>query len=437
MHLIQVNERNMVKRSVAIVEVLNRVPLMMLMVILVQWPSLCGLAQGETREKAADREYGVTVGQCSFGIGYPWSISVSWEVDVFCREARAASVPSDYHLQLSTLAPTEWGPPTIELTDEQGRPLGLNGADVILEPSDVVAIKAGEAFPAPEGKTWFGFQSTGLIPSSFEPQEVFFHISATWEDLSPGSNASGAIWLSDDADDLHGDTVTDALLETAPADPPTRLAFPWVSNSNEFESNIVVTNTGTQDANVLFRAQRADGSVEQTHPLILHAGNTLDYKAATLFPNLGLGPGYCVELSSDRAHISGRWVTNDRVNFSPSQGVAVTLNQSCERAGNLLVFDYLPGNSDFNSVPVVTNISTEVTAVEVAFYDGAGTFLGAEINPALAPMQPWIVRVLTQNDGNQYAVASSMGEPITGVAFVFNEEGQTAIGNATAISGNE
>lgn len=221
------------------------------------------------------------------------------------------------------------------------------------------------------------------------------------------------------------------------------LLYSWISNNtNQFESILVANNFGDSQATVTLTARRNNGET-QTVQRVIPSDGFLEENASTLFPTLGSGPGYTVELSADTSKIAGGWVTNNLTaesGASPSQGVAVDLsNPSGQRIGDAVLFGFLPLTNDFVSAPVVVNAGDAATDVTLTFYDTAGTMVAQDTTTlaAAAPLLPFAAiagNLVPAGSGDVYMVArSSDGTPLTGVVFVFNSEGETAIGNVTRV----
>jgi len=226
------------------------------------------------------------------------------------------------------------------------------------------------------------------------------------------------------------------------------LYYPWVSNSaGLFESILVVNNLGPDATTLTLSARRGDGTASSTIERTIPGMGFLREPAAQLFPDLGSGSGYNVIVQAPTSLLNGQWVTNNLAaasGSSPSQGVAVRVASipDLERSGNHLLFGYLPVAGSFTSAPVIVNTGAQPTDVILRFYNAAGDLVAVDTESArnLAPGLPFASlanALLAEGSGNVYMVASSSGEPITGVAFVFNGAfNEPAIGNATAIDFN-
>ncbi|MCG8673275.1 MAG: hypothetical protein MI867_28055, partial [Pseudomonadales bacterium] len=161
------------------------------------------------------------------------------------------------------------------------------------------------------------------------------------------------------------DTCVDyiKLTVTACDDEGGLLLYSWVSNnSGQYSSVVAVDNPTGTSLDLQLTACRADGTTETTARGVPPMG-ALQESAASLFPNLGSGPGYAVlvQASSDLAR--GGWVTGNLTaasGFSPSQGVAVRVPHGLadvgERAGKDIIFNYLPEAGSEISVAVLVNL---------------------------------------------------------------------------------
>lgn len=213
--------------------------------------------------------------------------------------------------------------------------------------------------------------------------------------------------------------------------------LPWVSNSGQFESAIHVSNFGGSEAVVTMTARRENGDVYEAEEKKIPARGFLEIKASQLFSPLGLGSGCAVLLESTSSSVSARWVTFDKGASSPSQGIAVALPESgneTDNVGTQIMLGSLPGDEAFSSAPVLVNASNTPVDITIYYYDASGNLVQTDTLEAVAPYTPRTPRLVDQTLGSVYAIATSSGY-ITGAVFVFNDQGQTAIGNATRIQG--
>ncbi|CAM2063843.1 hypothetical protein SCOR_00670 [Sulfidibacter corallicola] len=231
-------------------------------------------------------------------------------------------------------------------------------------------------------------------------------------------------------------------LSTGSSQSGTHLVLPWISNnSGNFESIIVVNNFSPRNEVVTLTGRRRTGDPE-TVTRTIPANGFLEEFASTLFPTLGNGFGYTVEITTSANKIAGRWVTNNLITesmSSPAQGVGIDLNATnSPRHGTDVLYGYLPLTDTFTSAPVIVNVGDTTTDVTLRFYDSAGRLV-AEDASTLAAIEPFRPFAAVANDlvpegtGDIYMVASSSGQPLTGVAFVFNAGNEPAIGNVSRI----
>ena len=228
-------------------------------------------------------------------------------------------------------------------------------------------------------------------------------------------------------------------IETRPlnAEAQTRLLFPWVSNSDTFESTIHVSNHGPTQATIVLTARRENGDSEQTTEHLIPARGFLEIKAADFFRVLGKGAGYAVLLESESQTLSGRWVTNDRTQFSPSQGLAVALPTDGETHQNVaatVVLGAMPGNETLFSAPVIVNTGAAPADITLYYFDKNGGLVITDRLESVQPFSPATPRIIDAATGNLYAVAVCETANITGAVFVFNNQGQSSIANTTSIT---
>ena len=253
--------------------------------------------------------------------------------------------------------------------------------------------------------------------------------------------------------ELRG-TVSSELFDPVPANntaseslevvaPKTLLVYPWISKNANFESVIVANNYGDSEALVWLSAVRQEGDYH-ARSLVIPPRGFMKETTANLFPELGEGGGYSLRLVSESAHIRGRWVTYTLAGAtgnSPSQGVAVNMlyaSPTKQRAGQKIMFGYLPISESLISAPVVVNMGTSETDVTLDFFNADGDLLLSD-SQRLAGLQQYRPFASVANDlisqgfEDVYMTASSPSEQLTGVGFVFNTSGEPSIGNVTAI----
>ncbi len=239
--------------------------------------------------------------------------------------------------------------------------------------------------------------------------------------------------------------VPTSSIDTVPAASPMqwRMIFPWISNNAQFDSILVVQNLSDEAITIDLTARRIDGPAAFTKKLI-PAHGFLREKAATLFPALGEGKGFSVEILSSTQRFSGVWVTNNleaASGMSPAQGVGIKIpfnaDESNIRAGQHITFGYLPVTLGLTSAPVIVNLGDSPIDVTLSFYDRNGELLLRDSDRLrdLSSMRPFaavVNQLVNTSQGDVYVTASSPGNLITGVSFVFNQGSEPAIGNVTA-----
>lgn len=215
-----------------------------------------------------------------------------------------------------------------------------------------------------------------------------------------------------------------------------RLLLPWISNSNTFDSTIVVQNTGDEALDVRFSARRADGNHEDTDNFTIAAHGFLRMEAANLFPGLGIGAGYAVSVESTSANVAARWVTRDKVSRSPSQGLAIATpldGSENDDLKNALEFGYLPNSEGFSSAMVACHTGAGPADVTFYWYRNDGSLAHTETVAQVEPNTPIVQLYTPEADEDLVGIAYCADAKLAGVVFVFNAEGQTAIGNARGI----
>lgn len=216
-----------------------------------------------------------------------------------------------------------------------------------------------------------------------------------------------------------------------------QLILPWVSNNEQFRSQIVMVNHSNNPASVRMSAKRADGSEATSEILEVMPRGMVIQTAQELFPSLGEGPGYSVIMEANNPAIEARWVTFDQETLTPSQEVAVAWNHSESiqtQVNNTLLFGYLPGADGFQSAPVIVNLGEIPTDITIYYFQQDGSLFATDRIDEAKPGQPVIPRFIDLAAGTVYAIAQGT-QPLAGNVFVFNAMRQTAIGSAVGIEG--
>jgi len=238
-------------------------------------------------------------------------------------------------------------------------------------------------------------------------------------------------------DDLAGILQLYPAKDTAPFEVQTKLVFAWVSSNADFASRIIVNNRSDKIANLFITGQRASGE-----PFLasrdIPPGGFLDEFPTELFPLLQGGPGLTIVVESDCEEVYGNWVSYNRntaSTLSPAQGIAARTAANGQakdmRSGTTVLYGFLPVTEGFISAPVVVNVGTGPSTVTLQFLDKMGQPVGESFEiQNLAPNRPFAVTtaalVATNRDLQMVATSS---QPLTGVNFVFNAQGEPAMGN--------
>lgn len=234
--------------------------------------------------------------------------------------------------------------------------------------------------------------------------------------------------------------ATASALPSAGANQETRLLFPWVSNSARFRGVVVIDNVFPEEVEVTLTARREGGAAE-TAVRSIPANGFLEEAADALFPTLGEGAGYAITAHGESAGLYGAWVTNNLdtpSGSSPSQGAAVRLPASdgdVAARGRTLILRHLPLTDGFTSAPVVVNTGDAPADIDLYFFNAAGERTGHERVIQATPNEPFarVANNLVSAAEDVYMIAESV-QPLSGVAFVFNESGEPAIGTGAAIA---
>jgi len=121
---------------------------------------------------------------------------------------------------------------------------------------------------------------------------------------------------------------------------------------------------------------------------------------------------------------------------SPSQGVAVPIPEA-DGGSRRLLFRYLPTTDGFISAPTLVNLGAAPIDATLSFYNSAGELVRRDVESlrGLPPLRPFaaVANDLAGEGENLCLIVESHGGPIAGVAFVFNQGREPAIGGAVAI----
>ncbi|MCB1045418.1 MAG: hypothetical protein KDC35_20920 [Acidobacteria bacterium] len=214
----------------------------------------------------------------------------------------------------------------------------------------------------------------------------------------------------------------------------TRLLYPWISKNNQFESILVVNNPNAEEAIISLTARRSNGDSAMTQASV-PAHGFLEASAGALFSELGDGLGFSVEVESN-LELAGRWITYNLqtgTGQSPSQGVAVAIGPQSQ-ARKRLLFPFLPTFGGMTSAPVVVQTDTASASVTLSFFSQEGALILKDQTTlsSLEPLRPFaaVVNSLLPASARDVYVIAESDAPLVGVAFVFNDYAEPAIGNA-------
>lgn len=212
------------------------------------------------------------------------------------------------------------------------------------------------------------------------------------------------------------------------------LVFPWVTNNSQFGGTVIVVNPNTQSANVTMVARRNNGNTATTTKTIPAFGQLVS-DAGDLFPSLGDGPGFSIELSSSSDGIRGAFVVSGTASPSGNSPAQANVADSSS-ASNFLMYAYLPIPSDGgNSAPVVVNMGGSEADITFHGYqngDEVGTY--KVFVPPKRPFAQVTSDMFPGIEGDLYVIAES-DQPILGMAFIFNSLTEPSMSNAIPVGG--
>ncbi len=132
-----------------------------------------------------------------------------WVTTYECKTTEGQS-DQNTKLKAAVLSHSTWGAPTsIEVFDENGDPLNMNGTDIVFETDQAAADEAELLYGNDPNYGWHGFVSTETIASMVGESSAVFDIVYTWHNDGVIVDHRGESWLSDDGDDIYGYDVVD------------------------------------------------------------------------------------------------------------------------------------------------------------------------------------------------------------------------------------
>lgn len=211
------------------------------------------------------------------------------------------------------------------------------------------------------------------------------------------------------------------LVMSAPTIAQQTLNYPWVTFNDQFDSEIVINNVHKLPADVVLTATRADGATSTATRTLSPASQWVE-PVSSLFSEFEPGPGFSVMLRSEDHSVNGAFRVFGRGSQSgnsPAQANVVSLSD----AANVLLFNYLPiaQSAPANSALVVVN--TTDTAAEVRFWGFGQDPLPQQVTHQIAPQRPLALLatdLFPNAQGSHFVIAESE-QPLTGMAFIFNE----------------
>ncbi len=212
----------------------------------------------------------------------------------------------------------------------------------------------------------------------------------------------------------------------------TDLIYPWVTNNSTFPGQVIVNNLNGETVTVTLTATRADGTTE-TSTRDIDAYAQLVSDSVNLFPTLGAGSGYAVQLTSDASNIKGALVVTGTQSSSGSSPAQADVLESSS-ASTTILYNFLPLSSGF-SAPVVVNMGDATAQVTFhAFQDGflAGTSDPIDLEPS-HPFAALTTDLFPDLTGEAYLVAEG-DQNLVGMSFIFNDQREPSMSAATAIS---
>lgn len=261
---------------------------------------------------------------------------------------------------------------------------------------------------------------------------------------SQGQPLTGVSFVFNDV--FKETAIGNATAVQAKTETSGKIVFPWVSNTTEeYRSVVVLNNLDNQPTTVTLTARREDGT-EQTVNQTIPANGFLAKESNELFDQMGSGSGMCVTATVNHTQVFGLWVTRNLRSASggsPSLGVGVRQFNgatSGQRFGDTILLGYLPANQDMIAAPVIVNMNDQPLSITLDFVSGDGQLLFRD-KSSLANIQGYtpfarvVSQVLPGVSQDVFLIAHTEDQPITGVAFVFNQGFfEPAIGNAQTLN---
>ncbi len=222
-------------------------------------------------------------------------------------------------------------------------------------------------------------------------------------------------------------------------DLPFRWLYPWVSHNSQYDSLVIANNLADEEMWVKFSAQRESGPSWESDVIKIDAHGFLKAKPKQLFPDIEFGSGFALTMFASQQRAAGRWVTNNlntTTGASPSQAVAIALDGDLlADVGSNLHFGFLPLTDGLVSSPVVVNVGEEPADIQLTFYDRSGQEVADLVLSQVEPLRPFarVAHELVPEMSPNLTMIARSTAPLAGLVFVFNQQSETAIGNASSL----
>jgi len=231
-----------------------------------------------------------------------------------------------------------------------------------------------------------------------------------------------------------------AMMTTIPAWAGTDIIFPWVTNNENFRGFVVINNLNSSPVEITLKATRPTGFTlpqSETVTRTLEPMEQLVETADNLFPSMGDGSAFMIQLTSSADDIKAGFVNNgtqSESGFSPSQANVIQTSD----AANTLFFNYMTVTEPAEGFSAAVVINMGDTDADVEFYAYQnGTVLGDPIViniPAKTPIARLSTDLAPGAEGAIMVVAHSDEVALLGTVFIFNAKLEPSMANAVAIS---
>lgn len=212
----------------------------------------------------------------------------------------------------------------------------------------------------------------------------------------------------------------------------TLLVLPWAADNQTFATTLVINNFNETEVTILLTAARAGEGTLDSYEYVLAPFESMTGSSSDMIPNAGRGFGYAIYLSSRSDNISMSAIIASKTTASgnsPSQVNAIPWDS----ATRVLNFGSLPVNDESYSAPVIVSIDRRPNFVNIwAFKDGK---LARFRQNGIEPLQPLVLSTSEIFPGleGEYRVVIKSHSPLIGVSFLFNQQLEPALMEATTL----